>query len=523
SGTVLRGTVAGPVTGEASVTLISAAGTTQPTPVDPSSGAFALTLTPGDYTLRAAAPGHDEVDFALHLDIGEVLALGAIVLVDDTPPSAPTLGVEPDPVDACKVVGDLVQQGSGPSCDVIAVRVRHSEDGVRVEIAVDAAVAAVAGDGEVRRVTLTAGDGAKRVRATAVDPAGNRSAAAEAMVVLDRMPPVDTARLLVAGGAAEVRALDVDVEVIGADDDAEKVGLAAVLLNGAACERAVCPDDIDCAEPLGRAHRLALDPTPGPQCVCGVLCDAAQNQAALDPTPVFLGPHRARPVPVLDAIAPDALAARPDVARTITLQGAGIAPDTVADIGVFTSLPCRSEATDDCADVDLAACASACAVELPDALRLSSGQYPVWLRTPDPVVDGAGRSLQQRHLTLIAPRPLVDALEPMGVAVGDEPLDTVPVTLRGRDLTDNVQFSLAGRPPLAIDLRRDDPEDARAVTAELAFDLSGLAPDLETDRILAVTNPTGDRVELPFGLVPAVVDCSPTGHCGIPLRRSLGQ
>lgn len=512
SGTVLRQTVDGPRPGAAVVRVTGRDGQAITAAVDAESGEFAIERPAGSYAVAVSAAGHAPVSFAVDLAIGARVALDPVVLVDETSPVQPRL--------------QLVE-GRGPRADRrVSVRVAHPEAGVVVELGGD--VASVEGDGEVRVVVVSEGDGLKVIEAWAVDAAGNRSPAVAVDVVIDETPPAAGARLRVAGGAVEVRSREVDVEVLGAGVDAEQValwacpveaaGCGAEACAGPACHPAACVGDHrGCRSRVEAGLRVTLAAVEGAQCVCGRLYDGAGNGVALQPAPITLGPYRPRPVPALVALDPSLLPAVPEASPTVTLRGADIAIDTVADIGAFTSLPCAFEAGDapGVDDEGVPRFASACRVTLPDDLRLASGRYPVWLRTPAPVVGGAGRSVERRWLTLAPPVPAIDHMAPMGVTAG---VEQVEVTLRGRGLTDNAAFALAGRPPVALDLARD-PDDRGAVTVRLVFDLTGIAAG-EVERTLEITNPGEVRVALPFGIWRPVEACPAVGICAVDVRRT---
>lgn len=512
SGTVLRQTVDGPRPGPAVVRMTGRDGQAVTAAVDAETGEFTVERPAGSYAVSVSAAGHGAVGFAVDLAIGARVALDPVVLVDETPPVQPRL--------------QLVE-GGGPRADRrVPVRVAHPEAGVVVELGGD--VASVEGDGEVRVVVVSRGDGLKVIEGWAVDAAGNRSPPVAVDVVVDETPPAEGARLRVAGGAVEVRSREVDVEVLGAGVDTEQVALWACPVEAAVCGAEACAgpachpaacvrDDRGCRSRAEVGLRVTLAAVEGAQCVCGASYDGAGNGVALQPARITLGPYRPRPVPALVALDPSLLPAVPEASPTVTLRGADIAIDTVADIGAFTSLPCAFEAGDapGVDDDGVPRFAAACRVTLPDDLRLASGRYPVWLRTPAPVVGGAGRSVERRWLTLAPPVPTIDHMAPMGVTAGAA---RVEVTLRGRGLTDNVAFALAGRPPVELDLTRD-PDDRGAVTARLVFDLEGIAAS-DADHALEITNPGEVRVELPFGVWRAVEACPAVGVCAVEARRT---
>lgn len=456
-------------------------------------GGFVFERAAGDYTVIMRADGYQPERFGLTLAIGDGVVLERRILVDAAPPVAPVLRVPAAP-------GPVAERR-------IAVEVDpHPEPGVRIEFGGDIEPApAVEGS-----VMLTEGDGLKRIEAVAVDRSGARSAVVSTTIALDTTAPDTGARLSVAGGAPEVRDREVDVRVLDAPADVVAVGLQAVV--GDVCAADACPA-VPCDQPYAAALRVTLEPTVGPQCVCGTVCDRAGNAMPVSPDDVTLGPYLPRPTPILDRLEPDELRAQPGAA-IITVHGDAIAHDTVIDIGPFTGLPCVG-AEPGCGDENAGGCAALCEVEVPEAMRLTSGRFAARLRTPDPVIDGVGRS-ETAWLSIVPHRPLIDRVDPQGAYA----TDGVAVRISGHDLTDNVQFSLAGRPPERIDLSRD-PTDPRAVTADLVFDLAGVPASVFEDQRLVVTNPGGDRVEVPFGVVPEVYPCPPRGQCRVPVRRTM--
>ncbi len=496
-GQVLRATVDGPAPGPATVRALDADGRlADGADVDPTSGDFALTVPAGLYTLTAEAPGHAAGGLTLDVAIGERVAVEPIVLSDEQPPVAPTLSLPRGPVNTPEVVAT----------------VDHPEPGVAILIRTGGGVESTAGEGLDRALRLTDGDGDKTVIAVAVDPAGNVSPSATATIELDTTPPAEGA-LVLAGGARVVRSRVVDAEITGTDADRMRFEATAGPCGG-------CPA-LDCDRAFAAVDRVELDAMRGEQCVCWALCDLAGNRVTPPPVSITLGPYEPRPVPALDAVEPEIVVARVSSSADVVLRGGGIADDTVADIGAFVSLPCALDRpAGGCVDGAPERCATTCTVTLPDALRLASGRLPVRLRTPDPVVDGVGRSLEVRWLTLTAPRPLIDRVEPQGVALGPGRPTTVTVTLDAHDLTDNVEIQLAGRPPTALDFTRGSAGQPDAARIVATFDLDGLPADAERDAILAVGNPGGDRVELPFGLAPAVTPCPQGEVCRIPVRRT---
>lgn len=490
-----------PIVGRATTRLLGRNGQLIATgPVDPETGAFAISgLDAGGYTLIAEADGHRSETLTLELAIGQTLDVDPIVLRDDTPPVAPTVRLPPSPVNTAELTAEI----------------SHPEAGVRFEIPVGSGVARSEADGGQLTIELTAGDGPKTIVAIAVDRAGNRSPAAVHPITLDTTPP-RVGRLIIAGGAREVRTRDVDAQI--ADTDADRFGYA--VQPGRVDDAASCPA-IACDQPRAGPLGIQLGTERGTQSICWVLCDVAGNTVTPPPVPIELGPYQPRPVPELHTIDPATQVAQVSAPDTIDLIGAGLAEDTVVDIGPLSGLPCAlDQPALGCVDDQPESCATRCEVTLPDALRLRSGRFPVTLRTPAPVVDGAGRSREVRWLNLIAPQPLVDRVEPQGAALAPGGPTEVQVIVEGVDLTNNVELRLAERPPRLLSIARDIADRPDAVRVEATFDLAGLEPSAQDDRALVIENPGEVPITIPFGVVPAISSCPVDDTCRLSARRT---
>lgn len=475
-----------------------------------SDGAFRVDgLRAGRWNVAIRADGFEGRTLSVVLGIGETADLGELTLTDTRAPVAPAL---------------TLAEGAGATSDRnVAIRVEGFEPDATLELGGDleGGVANWPADGLPERVALTTGDGVKRVRAVAVDAAGNRSAPTEARVVLDTTPPsAGTAEVV--GGVEDVRSLTVGLDL--RNTDATRMGVVAVDA-AVACETGV----VTCVGPFAAAVTVTLPPGQGPKTLCRALCDDVGNAVVPDAIPLCLGPHVDRARPVLDpvaALSPPSMIAGPDAPTELTIRGAAVAFDTVAEVGPFT-LPCVTEpVASDCPTGDeVPGPGTTCTVTLPDALRLQSGRYQVRLRTPPPVA-GLGVSESAAFLDVESPFPLIESVTPRGVGVrigGDavEPR-AVEVELVLEDVNDSARFRLGGRDGQLLAFERDADDPGRVV-ARVRFDLASLRDRVGQEVPLTVNNPFpgGSERTVAFGLTPVPIVCPADAVCEVPIRATL--
>lgn len=475
---------------------------------DPITGAFSITVPSGTHLLTAEAPGYVPRSRIAQVAAGAILSLGEIKLDDVQAPIAPTLSV----------VRRLVNSRE------LEVSVVHPELGVMlyVEATDDQGNAAAARpvpnparDTPVPvAITLSEADGQQTIVAYAIDRAENRSPEVSTVVELDTTPPVP-GDLILAGDATEVRALDVDAELIGSRDVA-RFGYCVTALD--VHGEADCL--VDVFEPLYDIIQITLLHEEGPQRVYWAVEDAAGNRAYGLPVDVTLGPFIVRPVPVLDAIEPAAMVARRSTAPELQIIGTDIAPDTRVDLGGQASLACVATTLEGAACPPRHNEPCQCTVRVPDAIRFVPGRYRVRLRTPAPVEDGAGFS-NTRELRVTHPPPmLVDLVEPQGFALRPGEATEVAITIEGRDILPSASIRLANRVPTQIEVfpvgDGESPDDVRLVAT---FDLDGIEPSNETPKTLSIVNPEAEPLRIPFGVVTTTI-CGVEGTCRLRASRT---
>ncbi|MCB9537269.1 MAG: VCBS repeat-containing protein [Myxococcales bacterium] len=390
-------------------------------------------------------------------------------------------------------------------------------------------------------------------------------------VVVDLQPPV-VRRVQVAGGQVLVNRLTVPVTVEGEGD------LLAVWNDpGDACAAAPACPDAAAYVPFTRALTHTLEGPRGAKRVCWQVCDAACNCAGPGAVEVTLGDYVPRPTPTLSALRPldvqigdpSSLIAIPDALGGgvgLALEGRGVAPDTVAQVGeqVFPcQVPadasgCTADPDGACAEVeapgpapapDAPACADRCArtcyvrVTDDDRLLRNAGTYPVRLRTPAPV-SGAGAS-EALYLDVVSPIPRIQSTTPRGTLVVDlsrpellslftegpeddvtrlPPVvpETIDVQVIACRVADNGQFRLGGSigTPLAPFTDVEPPTDGPCAGLptrhyRLRFDARGVVGlPREAHRLVAINpGPGGGEASAPFGLNTFESACMEAGRC----------
>lgn len=481
---------------------------------EPSSGEFKVWLRSGSYRLDVAAPGYATQLRTFQVAAGTDLALGEVIAQDLEAPVAPLISLERDLVNRSSILVDLLHPEAGVRLEAIRSVAQAISDVVSTTNV--SASTSANGTSTKLRVELTEGDGEKSVAVHAIDRAGNRSALTTASVMVDTTPP-EPGELILAGGAPEIRRRQVDAELRTSND---VVGFSYRAVMSSTHKADGCPND-QTMVPVRQVTEIELARHPGPQVACWRVWDEAGNSSAGPPVEILLGPYHPRPRPWLDEIAPEQLIATVSAPRVLRLTGGGIASDTVVDIGAQLSLQCRpSEPVSNCrASEEYDSCAGECLVDLPDEVRLAPALYPVTLRTPDPVIDGSGIS-NVLWLRVIAPRPLIDMVEPQGFAVVPGGPAEVDIIIKGRNILPTASIRLNNALPIALErIEREAQDAASSVELVATFDVSGIEPSNHAVQTLTIENPEGIAISIPFGVVNTF-PCEGNVACRIRPRRS---
>lgn len=480
-----------------------------------SDGRFEQTLRPGSYRLDANSIGYDDASEPFEVKQGETSTV-ELVLENAQPVAEPIIVSPPGLTNSRQISITLSHPNSAATLELLTQDENPESQVERVERQPAPSLDADNATGRsyaVFAVTLSEGDGDKAIVAVARGPAGNRSSEVATRLELDTMPP-DPGQLIVAGGAPSVRRQQLEAILDGAQD-ADYIGYRVI--HGDDFERCLplTPD-----RPATGVLVVDLLPERGAQWICWAVADRAGNIRQGMPQSITLGPYVQRPTPRVDQISPDRLVARPSGEPQLTIVGAGLAGDTVADVGSQTSLPCTFDRpADDCALNNPSACATTCTIILPDEIRLRPDQYLVTLRTPEPVAGSAGISRELRWLNVVSPEQLyVDRVDPQGFALTPDGPTEVQITIEGRDILGAAELSLALRPPVSLEVERPDPADPDAVKLIATFDLEGIVPSHANPVELTIGNPGVQPTRLPFSVV-AQQPCE-LGTCRLRSRRT---
>ena len=331
----------------------------------------------------------------------------------------------------------------------------------------------------------------------------------------------------------------------------------------ACAERPVC-------EPGGGDARLVsftpalshtLEPPPdgepmlGMAClrkVCWSLCDAACN-CTHGAAGVMLGVYIERPTPQVLEPRPIFRELQTDT-TVIELNGAGVAHDTVAQVGDHMlccgtwdqerrvcepapeTLGCRAD--------EAGTCGKVCRIDLsqePNILR-TAGTYALRLSTPPPVSRGVQLSAESGALHVMSPLPVVRRSEPRGAFLMDMtdpdnlgllqawyrvdledrglperfPAD-LTITLEACNLADNSLYRLG--PNVATVLVEESLQGegvcadlpGRKVTLQVST--QGLQPATTYPLVVANPSPGGGEAALPFLLTSPTEGCLAGGGC----------
>lgn len=481
---------------------------------EPLSGTFKAWLRSGSYRLDVTAPGYAPQALPFEVSPQNDLVLGDVILDDLGPPATPRIRVKSKTVNE----PDILVEFSHPEVEVraefLTLSNQASSDVAAAQTITETTTAS--GTFSQHLVRLSEGDGEKHIVVRAIDPAGNRSVLTTATVTLDTTPP-EPGELNLAGGSPEVRRRIVDAEL---RINEEVVRFSYESIMAVNHKRNGCPDRPRNHSPP-QVSEIELADRLGPQVVCWRVWDEAGNSAAGAPVEIDLGPYHPRPRPRLHEIAPDQLLATASAPRVLRLTGDGLASDTTVDIGAQLSLPCRLNAPAlSCrASEDRANCATECLIDLPDEIRFTPGWHPVTLRTPDPVVGGAGTS-NARWLRIIAPHPLIESVEPQGFAPESAGVTEVSITITGRDILPTASIRLNNDLPVALErVGREGQEVGLPTKLVATFDISEIEPSNHIVQALTIENPEGLPVSIPFGVV-STVPCEGDSACRIRSRRT---
>lgn len=502
-------------------------------------GGLALRVPDGRWRLVVEATGYRSVLRELDVGPGECRDLGPLTLVDIADPLAPRLLLAPGTPSRVRRRAQVLCAGHDEP-GVVFEAARGRTDGPCPEDDPDCGVypaESACGDDidrygpvdvdacppEAPRaipICLEARDGRHRLSLVARDPAGRASLAASVDLELDTTAPPDVFALRLdevtppPGAPMIVSRPNVVAQVLpaaGLDVSGFTFGVGDVTVDapeadcGARC--AGSEGAPACATPVGRETLISLASDRRWHCVCWSVCDAAGNPGAVSAAAVHLAPHAAsRPRPIL---APDqltSLVARRSDAPTMTVRGEGIDLGAALLFGDGESpprAPCviAEPSPAHCTDADPSGCATACVAEVPEAVRLRAGRYPVRLEQP-----GVGEAEGAAALWVASPTPCIDQMAPMGVT---EPDGALTITLRGRDVAD-MQATLAGvEGAVVVGPDPRAPGDADAVEVTVTFDGSAL-PRSPAPDALRLTDATDDDPALAAQRAADLRSCHPT-------------
>lgn len=518
---------------------------------------FDLDLPHGVWSLTITGRGYAASPIRLELGPARHEELGAVPLDDIADPAPPTLHLP------AAVLADGLPVVADPT---LPVCLGHEESGVSFSLEV--------GGGAVGGAELAAAclvdldicpafaplrcparlpdaDGLHPIAALALDPAGRVSARALASVRLDRgRPTLEDFALWIDNRRPEPgRPLSVSAPIVQARVLALRgaapgttVAVRVDAVDGPAPEDCVAApgDALRCTYGIEASAVLGLAGDRRWHCASWAVCDAAGNMSAVGVLPVHLEPHLEREPPTLTGVRVEAegLEPQPPSARARHLARRSTAGVRLRAFGAFIdvgarlhvgehALPCSVEVPGThCTAASPEGCATACVAELPEAISLVAGRYPVRLE-----VRGPGEAADTLELIVEPPQPCVDRYDPMGVAA---PMEPIRVRVWGRDLIDSTRFHL-GAADGVVEALAVDPDDPDAVQATIRFDAQPWEGDPEPGSlrvsgpadacpdavcVLAAADPRRCRdvtaVQLPFTVAPDAADCA--GGC--PLGRS---
>ena len=510
-------------------------------------GALNLTLTPRSYSLEVAPVVRaDAVEAVLVADPDLVLGLAWA----DTPEPPAGLGLRPlEGVASDRLAVALCGDATGPGCD--------GEHTVFARLA----NAAYAADPS--------------------SPVAYLTPTLQATTRRDTQGP-EPGQVVLGSGERVLHSLGVSVTIVGTEAhtmalwNEEPAEAGCVAEDEVPWGSAQTADPAGClqqpaCDPEGRAGDLrltpfapatahTLEPPPtlparGEACrrqVCWTFCDEACNCQPGAAT-VMLGTWIERPTP--DLLQPDPVVRALDDPRTvIALNGAGVAPDTLAQVGDYllccgtwdaegrrcapdpSTAGCRADAPGSCGKV--------CTVDLAQepAILRNAGNYVLRLHTPEPVTRGTQGSRQSSVLHVMAPLPVVSRTEPRGSLLVDmtDPNnfgllqnwyrldldvlhlserfpDTIDVRVQVCHAADNTSFRLGPNAGVLLSEQQVSGlgECAGVATREatVRFSTLGLSPETTYPLVAVNPSPGGGEAGVPYPLTSSFSTCMRSGQC----------
>ncbi|MEW5852323.1 MAG: FG-GAP-like repeat-containing protein [Myxococcota bacterium] len=373
-----------------------------------------------------------------------------------------------------------------------------------------------------RNFTLNVVSGAlATLHAELQDAAGNRSTLSSASITFDDEAPAP-GRVVLAGNQQSVNTQTVPVSI---EDTLPDTMLFWDATSAGMCTPQACDDNA--LRPFAPNTTVQLSDGVGTKLVCWQFCDRAGN-LVVDSQEIELAPYLSRPVPVLASVTPRSYVVGSS-GDTVVATGRGFAADSKIMIGPFVldctdtawATECRADADGGCAATGVCAdsCAERCEVTIPGAIKRNSGNFPVRMVTPAPVV-GTGESDVQ-FLVVVAPTPHITDVLPRGIIRQGASQD-VTVRVFGERFMDNAEIRIGNITGEVEEIVGEDPVGLRSV--RVRFRALDLAPLHDNPYPLTVKNPSpgGGEDATDFGVNPAFHDCGGQ-TCQSQLRWTRGR